>query len=80
MRSGSALGMRGEKMSPERAMYSPQERAPSFEALVVDGELALEQHVVEGGHAPRSYDGEAPLLVRVQPPQVQVDDARGKAT
>src|SRR3954449_4407490 len=36
-------------------------------ALVVDRQLALLVHVVEGRHPPRADDGEAPLLVRVQP-------------
>src|SRR3954447_8181583 len=37
------------------------------EALVVDRDLALEVHVVEGGHPPRADDREAPFLVRVEP-------------
>src|SRR5689334_8072017 len=48
------------------------------EALVVDGELALVVHVVEGGHPPRADDGEAPLLVRVQPRKVQVRRQPGR--
>ena len=42
------------------------------EALVVDGDLALERHVVERRHALRADDREAALLVRVQPREVQV--------
>src|SRR6185295_44807 len=43
-----------------------------LEALVVDGQLALDRHVVEGRHPARADDREAPLLVRVEPGQVQV--------
>src|SRR3954449_550373 len=42
------------------------------EALVVDDQLLLELHVVEGRHLVRTDDGEAALLVRVEPGQVQV--------
>ena len=70
--------MRGEKVSPERAMYSPQELDVLVKALVVDRELALDQHVVEGRHPPRADDGDAPLLVGVEPGQVQVGDDPGR--
>ena len=51
-----------------------------LEALVVDGQLALERHVVEGRHPARADDREAPLLVRVEPRQVQVRrEAGGEA-
>src|SRR5579875_773962 len=50
------------------------------EALVVDRHLALQRHVVEGGHAAGADHGEAPLLVGVKPGQVQVGaQAGGKA-
>src|SRR5215211_9098886 len=50
------------------------------EALVVDGDLALDLHVVERGHALGADDREAALLVRVEPAQVQVGgQARGEA-
>src|SRR4051812_38267095 len=42
------------------------------EALVVDDQFLLELHVVESGHLVRADDREAPLLVRVEPRQVQV--------
>src|SRR5690242_18486123 len=49
-------------------------------ALVVDGHLALDVHVVEGRHALGAVHGETPLLVRVQPGQVQMrGQARGEA-
>src|SRR3954463_16020729 len=47
------------------------------EALVVDGHLALDVHVVEGRHPLRADDREAPLLVRVEPGQVEVRGAPG---
>src|SRR3954447_4572432 len=47
-------------------------------ALVVDGDLALELHVVEGGHPPGPHDGEAARLVGVQPGQVQVRGDPGR--
>src|SRR3954454_19683335 len=46
------------------------------EPLVVDGDLALEVHVVERRHPAGADDREAALLVRVEPGQVQV---RGEA-
>ncbi len=46
-------------------------------ALVVDGQLALELHVVEGGHPARADDREAALLVRVEPAQMQVGRQSG---
>src|SRR4051794_4338400 len=48
------------------------------EALVVDSDLALEVHVVEGRHPLGADDGEAALLVRVQPRQVQVGGKPGR--
>src|SRR4051794_9166680 len=48
------------------------------EALVVDGDLALRVHVVERRHALGADDREAPLLVRVQPRQVQVRGDPGR--
>src|SRR5581483_6179685 len=51
-----------------------------IEALVVDRDLALERHVVEGRHALGADDGEAALLVGIEPRQVQVrGQARGEA-
>src|SRR4051794_18573377 len=41
------------------------------EALVVDRDLALEVHVVEGGHPAGADDREPALLVRIEPRQVQ---------
>ena len=67
IRSGSSFEIRGEETSPERAMYSPYERVVLVEALVVDGELPLQLHVVERGHPPGADHREAALLVRVQP-------------
>src|SRR5918992_3946640 len=50
------------------------------EALVVDGELALELHVVERRHPLRADDREATLLVRIEPGQMHVrGEPRGKA-
>src|SRR3954452_22211722 len=50
------------------------------EALVVDGDLPLGVHVVERRHPPRPDDRETPLLVRIEPRQVQVrGDARREA-
>src|SRR5205085_157248 len=46
------------------------------EALVVDRHLALQLHVVERGHLASADDGEPPLLVRVQPREVQVGDRK----
>ena len=67
-------------MSPERATYSPQLPRRAVEALVVDGQLALEIHVVERRHPLRADDREAPLLVRVEPGQVHVgSEARREA-
>src|ERR1700716_2035870 len=48
------------------------------EALVVHRHLALELHVVERGHPPGADDGEAPLLVWVQPGQVEVRGEAGR--
>src|SRR5918998_3475617 len=48
------------------------------EALVVDRHLALDVHVVEGRHPPGTNDGEAPLLVRVQPREVQMGGQAGR--
>src|SRR5215210_2606924 len=48
------------------------------EALVVHRHLPLEIHVVEGRHPARADDGEAPLLVRVEPRQVQVGGQPGR--
>src|SRR5919197_2485106 len=42
------------------------------EPLVVDRHLALQLHVVEGRHPARADDREAPLLVRVEPGEMQV--------
>src|SRR3954468_12023072 len=42
------------------------------DALVVDRDLALQVHVVERRHLLRAHDGEAALLVGIQPAQVQV--------
>src|SRR4051794_9826916 len=42
------------------------------EALVIDGDLALEVHVVERRHPLGADDGEAALLVGIEPAQVQV--------
>ncbi len=47
-------------------------------ALVVDGDLALDVHVVEGRHALGPNDGEAAFLVRVQPREVQVGGEAGR--
>src|SRR5579884_1032778 len=50
------------------------------EALVVDGQLSLQRHVVEGGHPARAHHGEAAFLVGVEPAQVQVRaQTRGEA-
>src|SRR4051812_4370297 len=43
-----------------------------IEALVIDGDLALKLHVVEGRHPAGADDGEAARLVRIEPRQVQV--------
>src|SRR3954471_23055560 len=48
------------------------------EALVVDGDLALDLHVVERGHLLRAHHREAALLVRVEPGQVQVRSEPGR--
>src|SRR3954454_5484184 len=48
------------------------------EALVVDGDLALDVHVVERRHPLGADHGEAALLVRVQPRQVQVRGEPGR--
>src|SRR5437763_11140435 len=40
------------------------------ESLVIDRQLALEQHVVEGRHPARAHERQATLLVRVKPRQV----------
>ena len=53
-------------------------RGVLVEALVVDGHLPLEVHVVEGRHPPRADDGEAALLVRVEPGEVQVGRQAGR--
>ena len=42
------------------------------EALVVQRELALDDHVIKGRHALGANDREAALLVGVKPRQVQV--------
>src|SRR5690242_36924 len=48
--------------------------------LVVDGDLAVELHVVEHGHLVAADDGEPPHLVRVEPREVHVRDlSRGEA-
>src|SRR5205085_2078643 len=48
------------------------------EALVIQRQLALYQHVVERGHAAIAHDRHAPLLVGVKPGQVQVGDDPGR--
>src|SRR3954453_22997686 len=53
-------------------------RGVLVEPLVVDGDLALEVHVVERRHPARADDREAPLLVRVEPRQVQVRGEAGR--
>src|SRR5918999_1545388 len=53
-------------------------REALVEALVVDGELALELHVVEGRHLPRADHREAALLVRVEPGQMHVRRQAGR--
>src|SRR5436190_10508565 len=55
--AGDVLAVRGEVL---------------VEALVVDGELALDLHVVEGRHPLGADDREAPLLVRVEPAEMEV--------
>src|SRR5947209_13824293 len=51
-----------------------------IESLVVDGQLALQRHVIERGHPARPHDREATLLVWVEPAQMQVSgEARGEA-
>src|SRR4051795_6957033 len=47
------------------------------EALVVDGDLALEVHVVEGRHPAGAHDREPPLLVRIQPGEMEVGGEPG---
>src|SRR5581483_5777165 len=42
------------------------------DALVVDRELAFDGHVIERGHALRPDHGEAPLLVRVKPREMEM--------
>src|SRR5205807_1826541 len=42
------------------------------EALVVDGDLAVDLHVVERGHPARPDDREAALLVRVEPREMHM--------
>src|SRR4051794_31210932 len=48
------------------------------EALVVHRHLALGRHVVERGHPLRTDHREAPLLVRVEPREVQVGREAGR--
>ncbi len=79
-RNGSVAGMRG-RVDVARAGDVLAPRADVLvEALVVDGQLALDLHVVERGHALGADDRQAALLVGVEPRQVQVRDrARGEA-
>src|SRR3954447_4056156 len=51
---------------------------PLVETLVVHGHLALDVHVVERRHPPRADHGEAPLLVRVQPREMEVGGKAGR--
>src|SRR5918999_2791038 len=53
-------------------------REALVEALVVDGELALQLHVVECRHLPRADHREAALLVRVEPGQMHVRRQAGR--
>ena len=53
-------------------------RVVLVEALVVDVELPLELHVVEGRHPARPDHREAALLVRVEPGQVHVRREAGR--
>src|SRR5207302_411575 len=54
-----------------------ERRVVLVEALVVDGDLALELHVVEGGHPLGAHHGQPALLVRVKPGQVHVGGEPG---
>ena len=77
-RSGSSVGdPRREDVAAARDVLAVAARV-LVEALVVDGQLALELHVVEGRHPPRADDREAPLLVRIEPRQMQVRGQPGR--
>ena len=71
--------MRREDVAASRYVLAIGARV-LVEALVIQRELALDDHVVEGRHALGANDGEAPLLVGVEPREVQVRrDARWEA-
>ena len=71
-RSGSTFGIAGRVDVAAAGDVLAVAAGVLVEALVVDRDLALERHVVEGRHPLRADDREAPLLVRVEPGQVQV--------
>ena len=74
IRSGSSFEIRGRVGVARARDVLAVRRVVLVEALVVDGQLALELHVVERRHPLRADHREAALLVRVEPRQVHVRD------
>ena len=72
IRSGSWLEIHGREDLAAAGDVLAVAVGVLVEALVVDRHLALERHVVEGRHPTRADDREPPLLVRVEPAEVQM--------